>query len=393
MRFPAGATRLVAPFALYALYALYALFALHALTACGSSAASTTAGGDDAANPASVDAQADGAAAEETRPLDASPDAGSTSEAGACAGCARDWASFPAVAQLDAVPELWVVSDLHGDYAATTKLLAAGGLMSATPATAADAKWTGGKAALVVVGDLIDKGPDAPDVVRLMIALQTSAAAGGGHVVVTMGNHEAEFLADPNNAKATASDGLDPQLATLGLSPAQTAAGGGDLGRFLRNLPIAARVDGWFFAHAGKTDGRSLAKLEADLRSGIDAAGFGAAVLSDPASLLEARLGKTAPQWWDATGDAKALLSQWASALGCKHLVMGHQPVAVGFADGTTRPRDQLMQAFGGLLFLVDTGLSVDVDATGGALLHVRGAGGASETWEAVMPDGSRRAL
>ncbi len=45
------------------------------------------------------------------------------------------------------------------------------------------------------------------------------------------------------------------------------------------------------------------------------------------------------------------------------------------------------------LLFLVDTGLSVDVDATGGALLHVRGAGGASETWEAVLPDGTRRAL
>lgn len=366
---------------------------LLALTACGSAATPTETAADDAANPADVGTRGDDAAADETSLVDGNPAGDGPPETGACAGCARDWASFPAVAQLDAVSELWVVSDLHGDYAATTKLLAAGGLMSSTPATAADAKWTGGKAALVVVGDLVDKGPDAPDVVRLMIALQASAAAGGGHVVVTMGNHEAEFLADPNNSKATAADGLDPQLATLGLSPAATAAGSDDLGRFLRTLPIAARVDGWFFAHAGKTDGRTLAQLEADLRSGIDASGFGATVLSDPASLLEARLGKTAPQWWDATGDASALLSQWTSALGCKHLVMGHQPVAVGFADGTTRPRDQMMQAFGGLLFLVDTGLSVDVDATGGALLHVRGAGGASETWEAVRPDGTRQAL
>jgi hypothetical protein len=63
---------------------------------------------------------------------------------------------------------------------------------------------------------MIDKGPDAPDVVRFLSALQTSAASAGGRVIVTMGNHEAEFLAAPTNSiwirwprSRTASDRLD----------------------------------------------------------------------------------------------------------------------------------------------------------------------------------------
>jgi hypothetical protein len=351
------------------------------LLGCGS-AASDSSTIEDSGTPTSAD--------------DANVDAVTTSSSDASSDAspgARDWASHPAVAQLDGVPELWIASDLHGDYAATTKLLAGAGVLASIPDAPEHARWAAGVAALVVVGDLVDKGPDAPDVVRLLLALQTSAAGVGGHVVVTMGNHEAEFLADPNNTKATATDGFDPELASIGLSPTVTAAGGDDIGAFVRDLPIAARVDDWFFVHAGKTDGRTIAQLESALRTGIDASGFGAAVLSDPNSLLEAKLSKSGPQWWDATGDAASLLSQWNAALGCKHLVMGHQPTTVGFADGTTRARDVMYAAYGGLLFLVDTGASVDVDATGGALLHVKGAGGSAPTWEEVFPDGTTQPL
>lgn len=317
-----------------------------------------------------------------------SPD-GSTSS---CSTCARDWNKFPAVAEFDGPSELWVVSDVHGDYQALTKLLAGARVMSAAPASPQSAVWTAGTANLIVVGDLIDKGPDAPDVVRLLIALQTSAAAAGGRVVVTMGNHEAEFLADPSNSKASGADGIDGELQTDGLTPAATAAGDNDVGSFIRNLPIAARVGAWFFAHAGNTGGKTIAQLRADLQGGIDSAGFGAPILAAPDSILEARL-SSSPNWCDATQNAQGLLSGWAGALGVHHLVMGHQPGAVTFADGTRRSADQMVQLYGGALFLIDTGMSVGADNSGGALLHVSQASSSTESWESVRPDGSTHSL
>ena len=320
-------------------------------------------------------------------------DAATNPDGAACATCARNWSLHPPVAQIGAASELWVLSDIHGDYAAFKQLLLGAKLIAHAPATPADAAWTGGTAYLVIVGDLIDKGPDAVDVVRLAAALQVAAAAAGGGVVVTMGNHEAEFLADPLNSKATGASGFDPELQSAGLTPSATASGQNDVGAFVRNLPFAASVSGWFFAHAGKTDGRTIAKLSSDLQAGVDASGFGAPVLSAADSLLEAKLSSSAPQWWDATGDAQALLAAWTSALGVKHLVMGHQPGSVGFADSSKRAADQMMQKYGGLLFLVDTGLSVGADGTGGAFLHVRNPGAAAESFERVLPSGAASAL
>ena len=306
---------------------------------------------------------------------------------------ARNWAEFPSISQVDGATEIWAVSDVHGDYAALTKLFAGAGIVASAPATPAAAVWNQGTAVLVVVGDLIDKGPDAPDVVRFMIALQASAAAAGGKVVVTMGNHEAEFLADPNNSKASGAAGVDSELVAIGLTPDATAAGDDDIGVFIRNLPIAARIDDWFFVHAGKTGGLSISALASAIQSGVDTSGFGATVLAADDSLLEARLNASSPQWWDATNDPAGLLASWSSAVGARHLVMGHQPGAVGFTSGPNRKNDQMFAAYGGALFLIDTGLSVGVDATGGALLHVKNAGTATVSWEEILPDGSKKSL
>lgn len=35
----------------------------------------------------------------------------------------------------------------------------------------------------------------------------------------TLGNHEAEFLADPENDKATAEDGVDREILARGVTP------------------------------------------------------------------------------------------------------------------------------------------------------------------------------
>ncbi len=314
-------------------------------------------------------------------------------DAPTCTQCGRDWATHPAIAQADGATELWVVSDIHADYQAALTLFRAAHLLASTPSAPSAAAWSGGSATLVVVGDMIDKGPDAPDVVTLVMALQASAPASGGQVIVTMGNHEAEFLANPQNSSAAGSDGIDPQLASGGLGLDATASGGDPLGAFLRALPVAARVDDWFFVHAGNTGGATLAALSSQVESGVDSAGFGAAVLSGASSMLEARLSSSPPQWWDATGDATSLLTAWTAALGAKHLVMGHQPGSVGITGGADRPKATMAAEYGGLLFLIDTGMSVDVDDTGGALLHVTGVNSASEAWDEVLPTGATKSL
>ena len=113
------------------------------------------------------------------------------------------------------------------------------------------------------------------------------------------------------------------------------------------------------------------------LQTGIDHNGFKAPVLLDPDSLLEVRLH---PQpWWEKNGDdaaaSRASLAKCVHALGVKHLVIGHQPGKVTFADKTTRTAGDLTQHFDGLIFLIDTGMSRGVGNSTGALLHVHQGG------------------
>src|SRR5262249_21127484 len=88
------------------------------------------------------------------------------------------------------------------------------------------------------------------------------------------------------------------------------------LGKFLRSLPLAARVNDWFFAHAGNTRGRTLAQLGSELREGVDAHGYRCAEVVAPlGALLNARLHPY--PWWQQSEEedkdtSKKRLSAWA---------------------------------------------------------------------------------
>jgi len=280
----------------------------------------------------------------------------------------RDWTQHPAIAQVDTPQDIYVVGDPHADYDRLGAVLAGAKIIATPPEQPEGVNWTAGKAQVIFTGDLIDKGTQSLKVIALVRALQSAAAEAGGQVIVTMGNHEAEFLAVPDGQKTSE---FASELTAASLNPADVAACQGDLGGFLCALPFAARVNDWFFSHGGNTAGRTLEKLSNDLQAGVDKDGFKTPELIGDDSLLEARLGD-AP-WFQPNGaDARATLAAYAKALGVAHIVQGHQPGHVQFADGVKRKSGEMFQRYG-LIFLEDTGMSQGVGDSHGAVLRISG--------------------
>jgi hypothetical protein len=306
----------------------------------------------------------------------------------------RDWNKYPAIVEVDAPHPVYALGDVHGDYDRLVKLLTAAGIIAQAPDTPGEVQWKAGKAVLVCTGDLIDKWRQSVKVLALFQALQPAAEKEGGRVLVTMGNHEADFLADPESDKVA---DFREELHDQGVKPTDVA-GGTDalsLGTFLRSLPLAARVNDWFFAHAGATRGRSLAQLRTELSEWVDAHGYFVEETTSPlGALLNARL-HPYPWWQESEKEdrdvGKDRLARWVKALGVKHLVVGHQNGKVKFADGSRREEGKVYQKFDGLVFLIDVGMSRGIDRSKGAILHIPKGDEARAT--VLFPDGSEEKL
>jgi hypothetical protein len=305
---------------------------------------------------------------------------------------ARDWAKYPAIVQIDTREDIFAIGDVHGDYDRLVKLLAAAKIIE-RPADPNAVKWIAGKTVLVFTGDLIDKGPHSLKVVKLAASLRKAAAVSGGQVVTLMGNHEAEFLADPTEKKV---QDFARDIRGAGLMPKEVAACRGDVGQFLCSLPFGARVDDWFFSHGGNTAGRTIAQLTADFENSVAKDGFGSPQLLDANSMLEARIGEEGPggkAWFDIDKPqrtAEQLLSSYVGALGVNHLVQGHQHQKIVFQDGQQRSAGRMFQ-WRGLLFLIDVGMSEGVGDSHGAVLRIRHKNG--EEAFAIDADGTETSL
>jgi hypothetical protein len=313
--------------------------------------------------------------------------------------CARDWAAHPAVLQIDTTATVFAVGDVHGDYDRLVKLLAGAGIVTADAGSGGGVRWNAGNSVLVFTGDLINKGPKGPEVIALLRMLREQASRSGGQVVVLMGNHEVDFLRSLGSDKAKE---FALQLRAGGLDAASIAACHGSVGEFFCGMPFAARVNDWFFSHAGNTGGRSLARLIGDLEGGVEREGFDTQQLTGDNSLLFARIGSQAPggrSWYEAVPGrtAEQTLATYASALGVAHLVQGHHHNAVTFPDGKARRPGEMYQ-WRGLLFLIDAGMSQDIDDSVGAVLRIQKdeasvvcpEGPHFELWSAGKPEASR---
>jgi serine/threonine protein phosphatase 1 len=168
---------------------------------------------------------------------------------------------------------VWVASDLHGQLAAVDRLLRDAGLTDGAD------RWTApAGTALVVTGDVVDRGPDPVGLVRRLASLRSQAAEAGGCVALLEGNHEVELLGglggDPLIFRAFMVFGGSASLLSAGLRPDEWEdRPATEVGRRLDELAPDVRPALWTFApyalwrdvlfvHAGPVPSQDLGDFE-----------------------------------------------------------------------------------------------------------------------------------
>ena len=90
--------------------------------------------------------------------------------------------------RVDGAERVVAISDIHGAYDAMVATLQNVGVLDSELA------WAGGKTHLVIVGDILDRGPRSRDAMDLLMRMEGEAEAAGGYVHVLIGNHESMNL-------------------------------------------------------------------------------------------------------------------------------------------------------------------------------------------------------
>lgn len=193
------------------------------------------------------------------------------------------------------------VGDVHGDLDRFGAILQKAGLIDAAR------QWTGGKATLVQLGDLVDRGPKSRAVLDFVMTLEKDAPKLGGTVRANLGNHEvmnimgdlayvvaadyASFVDSRSEQRRraafqdysrlearkgrTADEDSWTQSHPLGFIEHREAFGpAGKYGKWLRGLPAATRVGDSIFLHGGINPSlglKSIDQLNSAVRAEIEA--------------------------------------------------------------------------------------------------------------------------
>ena len=137
---------------------------------------------------------------------------------------------------------LMVISDLEGQYEHTTKFLRNHGVID----EANQWNWKGGH--LMLVGDLVDRGPQVTELMRFLRRLEREAEDAGGQVHYVLGNHEAMVMeGDVRYAHPKYHFAAE----RIGISYEDLYNAESDIGRWWRSKNAVVRVGEFLFVHAG----------------------------------------------------------------------------------------------------------------------------------------------
>ena len=239
----------------------------------------------------------------------------------------RNWQAFPATLQLKEYSgTLFAVGDVHGDFLNFQKLLVSAKVIALTGPLPTDFVWLGGKSVFVQLGDIINKGDDSVNVLKLAMSLEAKAKAAGGLAIFVAGNHEIGFVAAPFDPKYSA---LRKELSGKRMGPcSEDFSPTESIGAWLRNRPAAVEVNGIFLSHSGWSQNRSLADIGLQYEKFIDSNNWDnefSCGNHDPKAATEGFF--NAERWW---GDSGEQFESALAALSVKQIVFGHDPGAFG---------------------------------------------------------------
>ncbi len=270
---------------------------------------------------------------------------------------------------------VFVISDVHGMYQPVLAILKAGKVIDQKN------NWMAGKSLLIVTGGSIDKGPQSLEILSLWIQLQSQSSAAGGGLIHVLGNHEAEFLADPqgDSKAATLLDELKAQnLPLTELTSMDTARG-----KFLHNEPVVARIGKWLFFHSGFLPDMSWSDLVTKSQQVTAKMDYGNDFLIGSDSLLKAK------DWEKNSSTMKPVLDRMGQA-GIFGTVFGHQPTAFGIKGRSAAKAS-------GRLIKIDNGMPPEGGSHPGSLLVFTNPSLMSKMSyppiKVILPDGSAQDL
>jgi hypothetical protein len=217
--------------------------------------------------------------------------------------------------------KIFVVSDIEGQYEYFKQLLQAAGVMDK------GFKWTFGKGALVVVGDVFDRGNQVTECLWLIYHLEEEAKKDGGHVHYILGNHEVMNMNGDHRYVNPKYIELAKQKDTSYHSFYNQQT---ELGRWLRTKNIMEKVGDHLFVHGG------VSQEINELRQNIDSINTIARYYYDqPAESMPPQeqllLLDDGPLWYRGYFmDPRATKEQVDSTLKLfrvKKIIIGHTPV------------------------------------------------------------------
>jgi Calcineurin-like phosphoesterase len=333
-------------------------------------------------------------------------------------------ALLPAAAPAKPAPaRIVAIGDLHGDYDAWESIVRAAGLVDVK------GRWIGGRATLVQLGDVPDRGPDSLKIIRQLMKLQREARGKRGQVIALVGNHEAmnmigdlryvhpgEYRAFSNRdspsrrdriyeanraAIETAYKARDPNMTPqairdawmkvnpVGMLEHQIAWGpAGEIGKWIIGNPAVVKLGDNLFVHGGisasytQFSPEQLNRRVTDALKAQDKAP--SSIINDPAGPLwyrglvtrapgdEATIAPIAASGQQLTIDQEIALV--LEAFHVRRIIVAHTPSTSG-----------IISAYQGALWRIDSGIS---RAYGGKLTYLEIIGDKVVAHEVPRPAG-----
>jgi len=235
------------------------------------------------------------------------------------------------------------VGDLHGDLQNAGTVLRMAGVINETN------DWSFGRKTLVQTGDILDRGEQSIEILKLFIKLKWQARKVGGKVINILGNHEVMNLL--RDYRYVATKEFERWGGYNGWNKLFNHRS--ELGKVLRSWPTAVKIRDTLFAHGGvepKFARKGINEINRRVWEGLKKNGYQDQIFSDQGPHWT----RSYANWGRGRMVRCKLLPDVLLALNVSRMVIGHNPQSMIMGPNVGKPDI----ACGGKLFLIDSGIS-----------------------------------